>query len=120
MTKQQIKNEIFGKRLKELMENHNDNIYDVADIIDLSPSTISRYINGHMAPKITTVKVLAQHYNINPVWLMGYNAKKKINNKDKDNNYPKTIAAHLEGKNLTKEEQQEIIEYVDYLLSKRD
>lgn len=29
-------------------------------------------MNGHMLPKLTTVYYLANIYNVNPVWLMGY------------------------------------------------
>lgn len=120
MTKQDIKNKIFAKRLKQLMEENNETIYTIADIIDLSPSTISRYINGQMTPKITTIKVLAQQFSINPVWLMGYDVNKNIDSKQQTENKPNTIAAHLEGKNLTKQEKEEIKDYVDYLLSKRN
>ena len=80
MTNNNIKKETFSKRLKELMKEQNDTVYSVAEIIDLSPGTISRYLNKKMTPKITTVKILAQHYDINPTWLMGYSVEKNLKN----------------------------------------
>ena len=102
------------------MAENNETIYSVAEVVDLSPSTISRYINSQMTPKITTIKILAQHFNANPVWLMGYDVNQSIDSEDNKHRRPNTIAAHLEGKNLSKKEQEEIIDYIDYLLSKRD
>ena len=78
MTNKSIKKETFAKRLKKIMNDNNETIYTISEIIDLSPATISRYINKIMAPKTTTVQILAQHYNINPVWLMGYDVEKDL------------------------------------------
>jgi transcriptional regulator with XRE-family HTH domain len=67
----------FQKRLRILMEENNETIYTLAEKLNLSPATISRYSSG-MSPKITTIEVLARLYNINPVWLMGYNVEKHL------------------------------------------
>lgn len=65
--------EKFSKRLTKLV---NENQVDINFLINQlgikSKSTIYRYMNGQMAPKVTTVKILADIFNVNPVWLMGY------------------------------------------------
>lgn len=65
--------EKFSKRLTKLI---NENQVDINFLINQlgikSKSTIYRYMNGQMAPKVTTVKILADIFNVNPVWLMGY------------------------------------------------
>lgn len=72
----------FQKRLRILMEENNETIYTLAEKLNLSPATISRYSSG-MSPKITTIEVLSRMYNINPAWLMGYDVEKfSINNKN--------------------------------------
>jgi len=76
----QIKLKKFSKRLRELMDENNETIYTISEILDLSTSTISRYINQKMSPKITTIKILAQYFGVNPVWLMGYEVKKQLKN----------------------------------------
>lgn len=81
MTKQDIKLKKFSKRLRQVMNENDQTIYDIADILDLSSSTISKYINSKINPKITTIKILSQKYNINPVWLMGYDVEKYLENK---------------------------------------
>ncbi len=80
MTNKNIKKEKFSKRLRQLMKENNETIYTISEILDLSTSTISRYINQKMSPKITTIKILAQYFGVNPVWLMGYEVKKQLKN----------------------------------------
>ncbi len=79
MTYNKIKKENFPKRLKQLMAERNETIYTIAEIVDLHPSTISKYINQKMTPKITTVKIISQFFGINPAWLMGYDVEKNLN-----------------------------------------
>lgn len=79
MTNKKVKKEAFAKRLRILMEEYNENTYTIGDIINMSNSTVSRYLNLEMSPKITTIKILAQYFGVNPVWLMGYDVDKYIN-----------------------------------------
>ncbi len=63
----------FSERLFNLIKEHNTDINALANKLGIkSKSTIYRYMNAEMAPKITTIKYLAEIYNVNPVWLMGY------------------------------------------------
>lgn len=73
-----IKKKVFEERLQQIMDDNNETIYTIAEIVDLSPATISRYLNTSMTPKKTTVKILAQHFRLNPAWLMGYDVPKKL------------------------------------------
>jgi len=61
----------FSSRLKQLMTENNETIYTIASVVKLSPPTISRYTKGLMSPKIPTIQILAQHFNVDPAWLMG-------------------------------------------------
>lgn len=90
----------FSARLKELMEEHNETVYSLAEIVHLSPATISRYSNAEMAPKITTIEVLANYFNVSPAWLMGYNVPKQMESEDMNKNDKEEIltrAAHAVG-----------------------
>lgn len=44
----------------------------------------------------------------------------KANGETKSVNKPSTIAAHLDGVDLTKEEEEELNNYIDFLLSRRE
>lgn len=81
-TKYSVTKEIFSKRLKELMSDNNETTYSIGEMLNLSAATISRYTDGKMAPKITTIYSMATHFNVNPVWLMGYDVEKKIKSQD--------------------------------------
>lgn len=78
MTDYTIKKETFSQRLEALMQENNETIYTLAEVLELSPATISRYRSGEFVPKKTTIKILSQYFHINPVWLMGYNVEKKL------------------------------------------
>ncbi len=64
----------FGTRLRSLMQENGDTIYTVASLLSMQPSTVSRYVNGQYVPKAPTLELLARHYGVNPVWLMGEDA----------------------------------------------
>jgi len=74
--------EIFSQRLREIKEENNLTNKDLAEILSLNESTISRYESGKMEAKRTTIHVLANHFGLNPLWLMGFaNAEKYLEKK---------------------------------------
>jgi transcriptional regulator with XRE-family HTH domain len=74
-----LNKEVFAERLKEIMRDNNQTLTSLSERVKLSPATISRYTSGKMAPKITTVEVIAREFNVNPAWLMGYDVDKRFN-----------------------------------------
>lgn len=76
---------IFAERLKQLMDDSNENTYTLAEAVFLTPGTISKYINAKMEPKRNTIELLAKHFRVNPGWLMGYDVDKWL-----DGQAPKT------------------------------
>lgn len=79
--------DIFSKRLTNLINKNNTDIGFLLKQLGIkSKSTIYRYMNGEMAPKITTVKILADIFNVNPIWLMGYDVPEKNPVLKPDNN----------------------------------
>ncbi len=71
-----IDKEKFPLRLKELMDDNNENTYTLAEKLHLTPPTISRYVTGQMSPKLTAIESLARQFNVNPSWLMGSSNEK--------------------------------------------
>lgn len=80
MVKNNINKATFAKRLKQLIKENNETTYSIAEITDLTPATISRYANGIHSPKKTTIRILAQYFNVNPGWLMGYDVERELEN----------------------------------------
>lgn len=67
----------FSERLFKLIKDNETDINILAKALGIkSKSTIYRYMHGGMAPKLTTIKYLAEIYNVNPIWLMGYDVPK--------------------------------------------
>lgn len=97
--KYSVTKEIFSKRLKDLMIANNETTYSIGEILNLSAATISRYTDGKMAPKITTIYSMANHFNVNPVWLMGYDVKKTLEINPKTTNLSKEEIELLENFN---------------------
>ena len=90
---------VFAKRLSQLIEENNTDIPNLVSQLGLkSKSTIYRYINAQMSPKITTVKYLAELYNVNPIWLMGYDVPKNNDRTTKISNAIEVVKIPVLGK----------------------
>lgn len=65
--------EKFAERFSTLIKNSSYDVPTLAEKLGIkSKSTIYRYMNAEMAPKIPTVKYASEIFNVNPLWLMGY------------------------------------------------
>lgn len=80
-----VDKKIFAQRLKALMDEFNETVYSIAEVVHLTAPTISRYLNADMAAKITTIEVMARYFNVNPVWLMGGNVSRELEESTKTN-----------------------------------
>lgn len=78
MSVYQIDKEIFSKRLSALLEETTETVYSLGERLSLNPSTISRYVNGKMTPKVTTLYAMANIFDVEPLWLMGYDVEKRL------------------------------------------
>jgi len=79
-----LNKELFAERLKEIMRENNQTTSSLAERLKMTAATISRYTTGKMAPKITTIEVIAREFNVNPAWLMGYEVDKHLANEAKE------------------------------------
>ena len=72
--------EKFAKRFSELIKNSSIEVPKLAEMLGIkSKSTIYRYMNAEMAPKLTTVKYASEIFNVNPLWLTGYDVPMERN-----------------------------------------
>ena len=78
MARPAINTALFAHRLGEAMNDAGHNTYTLAEYLSLTPSTISRYMNGLMTPKMTTLHAMAGLLDINADWLMGNDAPKTM------------------------------------------
>lgn len=61
-----------ANRLLELLRLTGDSQNDMSIKTKIPKSTISRYVNGSREPKQDKLSIIADAYNVNPVWLMGF------------------------------------------------
>ena len=95
--------------ISTLMDKHNLSTSELARRTDMAKSTVSRYLNKSREFPLNRADDFARVLKVTPEYLLGLEEKK--------NNF-ETIAAHLEGE-LTDEEWQEVIEYAEFIKSKR-
>lgn len=69
---------IFSSRFYEALSESSYNTYSIAEKLNLSAATISRYTNGKMLPKLATLYQAADILNVSPEWLMGKSDVKSI------------------------------------------
>lgn len=71
--------ELFAKRLTELIKNSNYILADMEDAVGKKGATISRYASGEIkGVKRETIVKLANFFNVNPAWLAGLSSEKYI------------------------------------------
>lgn len=69
-----------SERLKEFMETHGVRQQDIIDKTGISSSCISAYVNGIREPKADKIGLIAQAFNVDAAWLMGFDSKSGIDN----------------------------------------
>lgn len=76
--------ELFSKRLSELINNSNYTLDKIEEHVGKTNATISRYASGEITGvKRSTIVKLADFFKVSPAWLAGFSDKKydDFNNK---------------------------------------
>ncbi|MCH8657702.1 helix-turn-helix domain-containing protein [Staphylococcus lugdunensis] len=100
----------IGKLIKQLRKKNNVNLTDFATKIGVNKSTLSRYENGSRKIPMEDIAEIANALNVTPESLL-------LKNKQPETEVQHR-AAHLEGE-LTDDEWQRVLDYADYIKSKR-
>lgn len=111
---------IMGERIRKERKLLNLTQIELANQINdkfnirINKGMISKWENGIDDPSLTNIRYLAAFFNVNLAYLVG-DSDSRISYEQ-----PTTVAAHLpEGTELTEEEQSQLGEYIDFILSKR-
>lgn len=108
---------MFSQNLKYLRDKHDMEQIDLAQKLGRkSASSISEWEKGKYTPKLKTLSEIASIFKVSIDDLMDEDLSNM--KEDKKSNTFQTIAAHLED-DLTEEEWQEVIEYAEFIKSKR-
>lgn len=101
----------FSKRMKQSREKQGMTLAELGRKIGKTEATVQRYESGNIKNlKNDTIEGIATALNVNPAFLMGWI--------DESDEQPQHRAAHLEGE-LTDDEWQRVLDYADFIRSKR-
>ena len=67
-----MKNSNTKERLNELMTQYGLKQSDIVKRTGLNKATISYYMNGKREPAQDNIFIIAQAFDVDPAWLMGY------------------------------------------------
>lgn len=68
--------EIFRENLRSLVQNRGKLMKDVANDINISPTSLSRYLTGQRDPDLKYVVRIAEYFGVTVDWLLGVNQHK--------------------------------------------
>ena len=72
---------LFAQRLKEAMHDAYISQADLCEKTKITRSAMSQYVNGKIAPRTDKVYLLAKALHVEPVWLMGFDVPRVIDDK---------------------------------------
>lgn len=115
--------EKVGLRLKQARELRKITLEEAGKKVGVHKSTVLRWENGETEKfKISTLETLANFYNVNPAWLMGYDVpmERNINEKQDDFKYASyTNRQYIDATGLSEEEIEELQKIVEYARKKK-
>jgi len=103
----------IGERIKNKRLEEGLSVDELAQKIGKNRATIYRYESNEIENMpIEVMQLLSKALNCSPTYLMGWE-------NSKNENQPTTLAAHFEGEDFTAEEEEEILNFVNFVKNKR-
>lgn len=117
----------FAERLKSERKNNNINQTQLAEKLYLDRSSISKYESGKQIPETPTLEKLADFFDVSIDYLLGktdirnYDDNSSLDsiNKNLNVNSLKTLAAHFDGEEFTKDDLDDIENFIKFIVSKK-
>lgn len=100
----------FGDRLKELREEKELKQAELANLFNISPSTIGMYEQNRRTPDFALLNSIADYFGVSIDYLLG---RTNIRNYEEN-----TIAAHTDDRTqqLSEEGRKKLDDFIDYLI----
>lgn len=107
----------FPENLKKFRIKAGLTQEELAKQLGKTKNVISNWERGENRPDAETIAKICAILNVTPNEILGWDEIEKEEEQPKDEI---TVAAHIEGGNLTEEEQKEIQDFIQFVLSKRN
>jgi len=72
----------LGEMIKELLEQHNLTQKQLAEILNISPSTLGNYIQNTREPDYNTLIKIADFFQVTTDFLLGHPGAKKLSHEE--------------------------------------
>lgn len=117
----------LSNRLKELRKENKLTQSDLGKILGVGKTTISMYENGNSTPNDEIKLKIAEYFDVSLDYLLcksdvrnhnSIDSKEKIKTLVKDSGI-NTLAAHFEGESFSKEDLDDIENFINYVISKK-
>ena len=106
----------FSDRLREALSLRKMTQAELSRKTGISKGSISDYLSGNYEAKQDKIYDIARALNVDEGWLMGFdNDIERVNHKPSKNS--DIIAAHID-EDVTDEDMEEILNFIDYLKHK--
>lgn len=105
-----------GNRIKELIIYLDISLTQMSLKTGIEKSSLSHYINNKRVPRQDRISIIAEKYNVNPAWLMGYDVPMK----DKPETTDRLLAYYRKLSELKPDEQEIIFNQIDFLRGRND
>lgn len=117
----------IGERLRKLRLSKDMTLEEVGKLLNISRQTLQRYETGVIGNiPSDKIELLSEIYNSTPAYIMGWEEKSKENIysiNSHSSSYIKDEPAYLVAahalEDLTEEEQKQVLDYANFLRSKR-
>lgn len=116
-----MKNSNSQKRIRELMEAYGLSQSELCRRTGIQKSALSNYLSGTREPRQDQISFIADPFNVNPAWLMGYDVPMYIEIEPEPVRKSETLARLLAYcKLLNPEAQNDLLKYAKYLNEQKD
>ena len=115
-----MKNEITAKRLQIALANANMKPQELADKSGVGKSSISQYVNGSHAPSNISSGKMGKVLNVNPLWLMGFDAPMKLEQKTSASIAKKDFEFFNKYSMLGERDKKIILDMINSMLSRKE
>lgn len=120
----------FIERLNSILQKRNLSQADLSKMTGIRSSSISDWLKGKYEPKQDKIAIIAEALNVSPVWLIGYDEPSTTQTEgyytDPEvaefaeylRTRPGARMLFSAAKDITKEEMEETVKYIEFLKSK--
>ncbi|MBJ8024913.1 helix-turn-helix transcriptional regulator [Bacillus cereus] len=100
---------MFGQRLKDLRREKKLTQQDIADVLGIEKSNISRFESGKQSLSSENIIKTAKYFNVSVDYILGISDYKTINKK-KEEQIPKDVVKLMKKINTLSPEKRQLIE----------